>query len=43
MDGVSKRMFNCLIVKLLLKKSVNMFEHMENLKTIYEWVVEPYY
>ena len=34
-------MFRILIVKLLLKKSVNIFECMEIGETIYEGVVEP--
>ena len=40
---VSKRMCRILIVKLILKKTVNMFERMEILETIYEGVLKPSY
>ena len=43
MYGVSKRMCRFLIVKVLLRKSVNIFECMEMLDTIYEVFVEPSY
>ena len=40
MDGVSKRMFTDLILKLLFKKSVDIFENIEIAETTYEGVVE---
>ena len=43
MDGVRKCMGRVSILKLLLKKAVNRFEHMEIAEVIYEGVVEPYY
>ena len=43
MGGLSKRMFRFLILKIDLKKDVNMFGCMEISETIYEGLVELYY
>ena len=39
MDGVSNRMWRVFIVKLLQKKTVNMFEHKEIREKNYEVVI----
>ena len=43
MDGVSKRMFKCLLLKLPHEKIVNMLKNTEIAETIYEVIVEHYY